>query len=156
MKNKKHLVMRIVGTATCVFALATLGSIKNPVPKPLKLHATAIWLVDLSDGSAITYQIGEATHIGRFTNEGSGTWNLLDFTILSASGTVTTADGGHVFWELPGSSYGVEFTSGTDRWFHLTGGFNTVWRSEPDIKPGPVPGTIVVSIDYRGEGTVTY
>lgn len=142
--------------AACALALAAVASVKNPVTKPHKVHATATWIVNLSDGSAVFYQTGEATHAGRFTAEGSGTWNLSDFTITAASGTVTCANGEQAFIELPGSSYQVEFTGGTGRWSDLTGGFNTVWQSDPEITEGPDPGTIAITISYRGEGTITY
>ena len=137
-----------ITVVVCALALAAVASVKNPVTKPHKVHATATWIVDLSDGSADFCQTGEATHAGRFTAEGSGTWNLLDFTIASASGTVTCANGEQVFIELPGSSYQVEFTGGTGHWSNVTGGFDTVWQSEPEITAGPVPGTIAITISY--------
>lgn len=142
--------------AACALGLAALGSAKNPVERPFKIHATATWVVSLADGSAVGEQVGEATHSGRFTDEAVGSWDLSTFTLISASGVATGANGYQVFWELPGSSFAVEWTGGTGRFENLTGGFNIVSQSEPEVGPGPLPGTITITATYTGAGTSTY
>jgi hypothetical protein len=56
----------------CATVLAALGSPKDPVERPLKVRATAVWVVSLVDGRAEAVQEAEATHAGHFRATGWG------------------------------------------------------------------------------------
>jgi hypothetical protein len=155
MKNSM-LVRGLAALAVCTLVMPTIGSPKHPVERPLKLHATVTWIVSLADGSAVGYQVGEATHAGRFTDEVVGTWDLSTFTLISASGIATGANGDQISWKLPGSSFYVEWTGGTGRFENVTGGFNMIPQSGPFVTDGPVAGTITITATYTGLGTSTY
>lgn len=155
MSNSKS-VRGLAALAACALLLPAVGSAKSQVERPLKLHAMVAWVVSLADGSAVGYQIGEATHGGRFTDQAVGIWDLGTFTLVAASGTVTVANGDHLSWVLPGSSFLVEWTGGTGRFENVSGGFDMTAQSEPIITPGPTPGTITITVTYRGAGTCAY
>lgn len=153
MITRQHI--SLLALAVCLVLPAVCGA-KHSVTRPNNIHATATWIVSLADGSAVVQQIGETEHLGRFISEGIGQWDLENFTFVSASGTATAVNGDQVFWEMPGSDYQIQYTGGTGRGANMTGGFDTVWQSEPEIMGGPEPGTIAITISYRGESTVTY
>ncbi len=159
MIAKKHIAL--IALVTCALALPLLAKPKNGVTRPDKNHATAIWIINPVTGSGTTYQVGEGTHYGRFTAEGTGTWDLSQSppALVSASIITTDATGGQMEWKVPGSEYQCEYIPGT-----ATGkevkvifcGFNTVWMSEPEFIESPVKGAIAFKFDYRGEGIITY
>lgn len=153
MITKKYTA--ITALVVCALALTTLGSAKNPVERPLKVKASATWVVNVVDGSAQVVQGGQATHLGLFTAEGQGNWDLQNFVILSGSGTVTAANRGEIYWEM-GANNSVVFTGGTGRFAHVSGGFASVITAPPVISPGPSPGTIIMMVEYVGTGTITY
>ena len=95
MIMKKHIILATL--VACALAFPALGSTKNPVERPYRGEATVTWVVNLLDGSATGLETGVATHTGRYTNESSAIWDLDSFVIVSATGTVTAANGEQVF-----------------------------------------------------------
>ncbi len=134
----------------CSLALAAVGSAESPVPRPVKLAGHVTVTVDLSDGTCQFQEWGEATGLGCYTNEGSGT----DYGAVG-SGVATGANGDQVFWRMPGSEWHTEITGGTGRFAGITGGFNQVWQSDPEINLLDA-NTMVVTYTYTGIGTVIY
>jgi hypothetical protein len=152
---KRSIIRGLATIAVCAVVLGAWANTKNPVTRPYRIHASATWIVN-GDGSASVYQTGECTHFGRITIEGLGSWDLENFAITSASGTATAVNGDEVSWILPGSTYQCEFIGAKGRGLSVTGGFNTVWQSDPVIRPGPTEGAISITLSYIGEGTITY
>ncbi len=149
MTAKKQIVL--LALIASALTLPSVGSSKNPITRPHRVHATATWVFG-SDGWTC-YHIGESTHFGRFIAEGTGAWDFSTSppTLLWASVTTTDVQGNTALWEMPGSTYEVQFVSGTGLGKEvLACGFNTVWMSDPIAVPGGF------SVDYIGEGIVTY
>ncbi len=149
MRNST-LVRRVATFAVCALALVALGSIKNPITRPYKVHhGYAEVTFTLIDGNW-TYQgfrgWGESTLFGKFTNRnGPGT----------PYGIVTTASGDHLYWVNPGSQWEIEFNGGTGRFENATGGLNVVSESE-QVVTYPDPNTKIISWTHELEGTLTY
>jgi hypothetical protein len=89
------------------------------------------------------------THVGRYTNHGSGT----DYGLVG-SGTATAANGDQLSWTYPGSSWYVQWTGGTGRFQNVSGGWNIVSFTQTITYPDP--DTVVVVQTYTGVGTITY
>ncbi len=137
----------IVALAVCSLAL---GSVKNPVQRPLQGTATAIQTINLHDGTWETVNCGEVTQLGLSTAIGTGT----DYGTVG-SGSVIAADGDQVFWVVPGRAWSLECNGGTGRFQNATGGFNTV-SSTPPVITYPDEHTMVVTYTYTFEGVLTY
>ena len=117
----------IATLAVCAVALVALGSGKNPVERPLKVHSVNVWTIDLASvdpntgiARATLHAEGVATHTGRLTVDGAGLWDLSSTATpvgmyVSAGGDGTAANGDHLTWELPGTAYLLEFTGGSGR-----------------------------------------
>ena len=148
--KKSALVGALVAVAVCAVSLAALGSAKNPVSRPFQYHGVATGVINLADGTWTMSEVGEGTHLGRITNTGSGTgWGAV------ATGVVTTANRDQIFWVQPGSSWPIEFTSGTGRFVGCTGGFKTVeWKVVSDTYPDSKTEVLVVA--YTAAGTIAY
>jgi hypothetical protein len=156
MKNimkQLGLVRNTAIVAVCILSLAALGSTKNPVTRPMRVQGNVTVTINLSDGTWVVQDLGEATHTGRYVNHGSGHFDAQGNPV--GSGTGTAANGDQIFWGMPGSSWNTQFTGGTGRFQNLTGGFNVVFQSTP-VVTFPDPNTMVETYTYIGEGTVTY
>jgi hypothetical protein len=157
----------IAAFAVCVVALVALGSGKNPVERPLKVHSVNVWTIDLASADhntgiapATLHAEGVATHTGRLTVDGAGLWDLSSTATpvgmyVSASGDATAANGEHLTWKLPGTAYMLEFTGGTGRFENVSGGFTPVKILDVAVT-FPDAATMVVTIKAVGEGTITY
>ncbi len=150
MNAKKHTVL--VGLAVCALALGALGSAKNPVQRPIKMQAEMVAYVNLTDGSFVSPNWGEATHVGEFTNVGVGWMNPLTLETISAEGTAVAANGDKLFWTANGPS-GMDFNGGTGRFENATGG--VMWVIS--VISYDVDGnTMTIYCTYTAEGTITY
>ncbi len=152
MNAKKHTAL--VGLVVCALALGALGSAKNPVQRPLKMQAEMVGYVDLTDGSFVSPNWGEATHVGEFTNIGVGWMNPLTLETISAEGTAVAANGDKLFWTADGPS-GIDFNGGTGRFEHATGEMTWVITVE-DIETDLEAMTMTIYCTYTAEGTITY
>lgn len=153
MNAKKHTI--IAAVAVCAVALAAMGSTKNPVERPLQVTATAVWVLNLTDGNAVCAPEGEATHLGRFTAAGAGVWDLENLLVKSGSGAVTAANKDAINWQV-GPNNSVIFQGGTGRFNQVSGWFSTELVAPPMIVPGPTPDTVTITVEYIGTGTITY
>jgi len=155
MIMKKHITLATL--VACALAFPALGSTKNPVERPYRGEATVTWVVNLLDGSATGQETGVATHTGRYTNESSATWDLDNFVILSATGTVTAANGEQVFWKMTSDQPGiVQIAGGTGRFKNATGSLTAVPPLQPIITVDGTTMTMTITITYRAIGTITY
>ncbi len=104
--------------------------------------------VNLTNGHCVITDWGEATHTGRYHNQGTG---VLAEEII-ASGTSTAANGDQIFWDMQGDT--ITFTGGTGRFANITGGFQYT-RFNVESTPSS-PTTVTITFTYKGVGTVTY
>jgi hypothetical protein len=155
MIMKKHITLATL--VACVLAFQALGSTKNPVERPYRGEATVTWVVNLLDGSATGQEIGVATHTGRYTNESSAIWDLDNFVIVSATGTVTAANGERVFWKMTPDQPGiVQVAGGTGRFKNANGSLVAVPPLKPIITVDWTTMTMTMTMTYRAVGTITY
>ena len=143
----------VVTFAVCALALAVSAVAQRAVERPFKISGHITMTVDLTTGDTEVTDWGEATHGGRFLNQGTGHMDLATGS-LTGSGVWTAANGDQIFWESP-ETYVVECTGGTGRFENVTGGFVYVPSSNVVITM-PDPNTMVVEFTYRGVGVITY
>jgi hypothetical protein len=155
MIMKQHLTLATL--VACALAFPALGSTKNPVERPYRGEATVTWVVNLLGGRATGQETGVATHIGLYTNESSAIWDLDNFVIVSATGTVTAANGEQVFWKMTPDQPGiVQVTGGTGRFKNASGSLAAVPPLKPIVTVDGTTMTMTMTITYRAVGTITY
>ena len=96
-----------VALAVCALALASVGSVKNPVKRPFKGTAivTVTFHADFVNGivTAESIDIGQATHTGSYKSRATATGSLADamqgLLPSPTSGTTTAANGDQIFWK---------------------------------------------------------
>jgi len=100
---------------------------------------------------------GEATHMGRYANYGSGYVTDPYLTDGGGSGVNTAANGDQAFWDMEavGGVWTVYFTGGTGRFEGLTGSCILV-PGEIVVTGGPGPTQLTYTYTYTGTGTITY
>jgi len=140
----------IVALAVCSLALASVGSVKHPVTRPLRGTATARQVINLTDGTWKTTNWGECSHLGLTVAVGTGTGYG-----TAGSGITIAANGDQLFWVIPGKSWYLEINGGTGRFENVTGGFNVVSSTEP-IVTYPDQNTMVLTFTYTFAGVLTY
>jgi hypothetical protein len=149
MISKKHIAVSAL--AACALALTALASVKPPVTRPFEITAQMTWTLDWSTGNWEASDCGEATHVGRYTNHGSGR----DYTLKGAHFTLTAANGDQILAVLlneEGTSVG--FSDGSGRFLGCSGGFDTTSSTlVSDTRDGHVEH---VTYAYTGKGTIAY
>ena len=155
-KTRRNIVLAL---AVCALLLSATASVKNPVPRPFKLDAEHTLIVDLTTFPVCSWwidsEVGEATHVGRFTASGEGTIDLSSGH-LEGSGCDTAANGDKVFWDITGEGSNptiLIFTGGTGRFEGASGSFTiTVTAQTQQIEP-PL---LIIAETFSGIGTITY
>jgi hypothetical protein len=162
MMSKKYTAF--VALAVCTLALAAIGSVKNPVKRPLKGtgFVTVTFHADVAKGivTAETIDVGQATHTGLCCSHATATGSLADaaqgFLPSPDTGTNTAANGDQVFWKIiPGSNWACSITGATGRFEGCYGGMNYLYQS-PMVVSYPDAYTIVVTWTEEYEGSITY
>ena len=145
----RKMSIAILVLALCALLLPSTLIAKKLVERPFKVKGHTTVRVNLSNGDWVSEDWGEGTHIGRFTNEGSG--RTVD-GVPSGSVIVTAANGDQLFCHVgpPGT---VTFTGGTGRFEGATGGFITV---DGPYEITEEDGTMIIKYTYTGTGTITY
>jgi hypothetical protein len=155
MSLKKYITLATL--TACLLASPALGSKKKPVERPFKCEAIVTWTVNMLDGSATGYHLGEATHGGLFSSDASAVWDLGNFVIVSATGVGTVANGDQLFWKMtPDQLMAVQWTGGTGRFERATGGWITTSLSVVAMQPDWETMTLTMTLAYTGEGTICY
>lgn len=149
----KNSMKTVVACAVCVLAVATMGSAKNPVPRPHKAQGNVTFTLHLNDGTWEFQGAGEGTHLGAFTTYTSSANVGEDGRMRGVS---TAANGDQLFWVIPGSSWSLEFTGGTGRFENAAGGQNTASESDHVITYDPESNTLVESWSQKAEGIISY
>ncbi|MHC1766739.1 MAG: hypothetical protein AB9869_20940 [Verrucomicrobiia bacterium] len=153
MKNST-LSRAIATAAVCALGLATLGSVKNPVERPVKVGGQNTVTVNLLNGTWEFVGSALVSHAGSCTSYASG---YLDTDgNLVGTGIAIAADGDQSFFEMPGTTWYVQMTGGTGRFEHSTGGWNLVSRTMIDEHVNDDGTIISMTYSYVGVGTVTY
>ncbi len=152
MITRKHAVTSIL--VACALALVAMSAGQKAIERPMKIEGHITLTINLETGSAVMLDWGEATHTGRFDNQGAGTFDFNSGT-LSGGGTFTAANGDKVFWEQT-VPFEVVATGGTGRFENIEGGFQYAPTSEPVIDTNPETKTMIITFTYKGAGTITY
>jgi hypothetical protein len=148
-------VFGLLALATCLLARPALGSLQNPVTRPLHVVAGHLTLtVNPATGAYEFTGSGNATHTGLAATYGSGVLDLATGQFLSGTGLVIAANGDTLSW-IVGDPNTVVYTGGTGRFQGVTGGFLVIPISQTLLSVNP-DGTLTLAIDYEGSGTVTY
>ena len=138
-------------------ALQAWGNPAHPVARPFWGIATVTWTINMLTGEATGNETGAATYLGNYLNESTAIYSTdpANFGIVSATGTVTTADGDQCFWVMTPDQPGVvQVTGGTGRFEGLTGELAAVSSEEPIISVAfPI---MTVTLTYKAAGTLTY
>lgn len=130
------------------------------VERPFRVQATGVMVIDLTSGSLKSTESGQATHLGRFANEGSGMFSLATGEI-SGTGTLTASNGERLFWKgttattTQGRVRTITFTGGTGRFEDASGGFIDVSTSQ-DVIVNTATKTMTVTTSYTATGTIRY
>jgi len=125
---------------------------QHAVERPLKIDGHITLTVNLTTGNSTMMDWGEATHTGRFENQGTGHLNLTTGA-LTGSGTFTAANGDQVFWVEEDNE--IVVTGGTGRFEGITGGFRMAPTSDV-VTTFPDANTMIMTYTYEGVGTITY
>ena len=143
----------IAPLAVCAFALAAIGSVKNPVTRPHRNQGDIKVVINVSDGTYTLHDVGVGTHAGRYDNYGAGYFDAQGNAI--GAGAATVANGDTFTWVGPGPSGQFHYTGGTGRFENISGTFIIVSQTEP-VVTFPDANTMVQTYSYIAEGTLTY
>ncbi|MGB2827475.1 MAG: hypothetical protein WBC50_04675 [Dehalococcoidales bacterium] len=151
-KTKRNIVLAL---AVCALLLPTTLIAKKLVERPLKIAGNITMVLDLATMTWEMEDWGEATHMGRYANYGSGYVTDPSLANGGGSGVNTAANGDQAFWDMVAEDgvWTVTFTGGTGRFENLTGDCILV-PGEIVVDIGPTQFTYTYS--YTGTGTITY
>lgn len=149
-KTKRNIVLAL---ALCALLVPMTASAKHQVTRPFKIQGDVTVVISLLDGSFTGTETGEATHIGRYSSEGEGSFDLNTMNGTEI-GVLTAANGDNLSWTEAISPGNIDrtFTGGTGRFENASGGFSTA------ITPDVVVDFpfVIVTFRYRATGTITY
>ena len=149
MIARKYAVLAAV--AACALALPLVGSTKDPVQRPFHIKGEMVISLNLTDGSFVAPNWGEATHVGRYTNLGTG-WMNSDLEIIQAEGSVVAANGDQAFYTENDPTW-MDINGGTGRFQNLTGRVAWVFSPTDYVVEGNI---MTIYGTYTAEGRVTY
>jgi hypothetical protein len=151
---KTSTVSRAIATlALCAFGLAALGSAKNPVERPVRVHGQNTFTINVVTGECDFQGSAMGTHMGLSAVYASGHVDAKGNFVGSGFGIA--ANGDLVFFEMPGSTWNVQTIGGTGRFENATGGWNPVSRTVVD-QHWNADGTLSITYNYVGVGRITY
>jgi hypothetical protein len=147
MITRKHTL--IVAFAICAVALLALGASQEYVERPFNIEGNVTVTIDLTNGHMTSVDWGEATHCGRYLNQGTG---YTSPGHLFQTGSAVCANGDQLFWQQQDNQ--IVFTGGTGRFENIKGGFEYVQFDTVPTQPDP--NTRILTFKYHGVGTVSY
>jgi len=153
-KTSRNIVLVL---AVCVLVLPAPLVAKKQVTRPFKISGNMTLVLDLTTMAWEMEDWGQATHMGRYANEGSGSVADASLADGAGSGVNTVASGDGVFWHIvaDGGVWTVTFTGGTGRFAGATGSFIAV-PGAMVVAAGPGPAQLTYTLAYTGNGTITY
>jgi len=151
---KTSTVYRAIATlALCAVGLVALGSAKNPVERPFKVRGQNTVTINFSTGAWEFYGSAVTTHAGLCDSYASGHVDAVGNFV--GTGFAIAANGDLAFFEMPGSTWYVQFTGGTGRFENATGGWNPISTTVID-EHWNEDGTMSQTYNIVGVGTMTY
>jgi len=150
MNARKPVTLITLGA--CILGLSALGSLKNPVTRPLKAHGRGTLVADLRDGSLEAHTVSQSTLSGLTATESVGAMDLATWTPIWSEGIATAANGDQMFYEMT-DPVTCAFTGGTGRFEGVTG---SAIQGVSDVVvkvEGPV---MTMTFNFTLDGTVTY
>ncbi len=149
MITRKHTVLVALGV--CAIALAAMGSVKNPVTRPVKIQGYVVVHVDPVSLEASLVDTGVGTHAGKYYNTGSGVMAPDFSAFVSGGGRVFAANGDYIDWEF--TTGGTKYIDGSGRFEGITGGFTITPTFEKSYMED---GELVLEFSYVGVGQIRY
>jgi hypothetical protein len=150
MNARKPVILITIGA--CIVGLSALGSLKNPVTRPLKAHGHGTLVADLRDGSLTAQSWSQSTLTGLTTTDSVGEMDPATMTPIWSEGTATAANGDQMFYEMT-DPVTCAFTGGTGRFEGVTG---VAIQGVSDVVV-TVEGTIMtMTFNFTLDGSVTY
>lgn len=156
MSRTTRLVLALMA---CALLQAAAGP-KQPVERPMVLRSHIENILYLGTWTWDSYETGVCTRGGKFTSEGSGTYDPVT-SEFAGEGVLTTASGDQLFWSVVGGPDGeatvgtISFTGGTGRFEGATGEVPVEYTPAVVPSPGPVPA-LIFTADYVAKGTISY
>jgi len=148
----------IVALAACALMLPTSARAASQVPLPMYLNGSGILLITSMDPETFTgtwsgSESGQATHLGLYSLEESGTFYATETgSVWIGQGTLTAADCDQLKFDVTitcdgtGETGVMTFTGGTGRFDGASGSVNLVSVTDQ------VTGVYTIS----GKGTISY
>ncbi len=141
--------------ALCALLLPVTASAKHQVTRPFKFHAEQTIIIDFMSGTwTIVEEIGEATHFGRYTCSGGGTFD--SDLYLTGSGEQIAANGDKVFWEIEGPPFILTYAGGTGRFEGATGSATLTITAQTMLPDPEFPWLLTITQSFTGIGTIKY
>ena len=150
MIARKHLLLITFGA--CILGLSALGSLKNPVTRPLKVRGHGMFVADLITGRMEAHTVSQSTLSGLSTTDSVGEMDPASGTPIWSQGTVTAANGDQMFYEMTDPVTCV-FTGGTGRFEGVTG---DAIQGVSDVVVTVEWPTMTMTFNFTLDGTVTY
>lgn len=152
LKTKWTIALAVV---LCAILLPTTLVAKKQVERPHKVWGNMTLVLDLATMTWEAEDWGEATHIGRYANEGSGSAGDIYLQNGVGDGIATAASGDELSWHIVAEEgvWTITFNGGTGRFEDATGSCILV-PGEVVVTPGP--GEITYTYTYTGSGTISY
>ncbi len=153
MRNSALITLAVL--LTCSLALPVIAKDKKQVTRTIKGSSVMTIHYTLTGPTTANFhneEDGVVTYGGRFHNVSEGTTSFLTGT-LTASGTITVANGDMVYWVLNNGNWIID--GGTGRFENAFGYFlwTVVSQSEPVFVKDD---TFVVTILATYEGEITF
>ena len=156
MKIMRNSVL-ITSTAllACTLALPLGAKDKKQVTRAIKGSSVMTIHYTLTSPTTANFhneEVGEATYTGRFHNVSEGTTSFLTGP-LTASGTITAANGDTAHWVLDNGNWIIE--GGTGRFENASGYllWTVVSQSDPVPDSDGAGFTVIILAEYGGEIT---
>ncbi len=156
MKYTRNTV-QAAALAFCLLLVPALASPKHPVERPFKILVQETVVMSLLDFTWQNQMSGQATHLGRFSGSGAGSYDLAT-DLVSGEVTYIAANGDQLTWELqsPGSGGGTcTIIAGTGRFEHASGVFVSHVLSSDETWDFEAM-TLTVTYISAGEGRIRY
>jgi hypothetical protein len=123
------------------------------VTRDLKATVDATIILDFATGTWTATEVGQCTHLGRFTSSAGGPMDGMG-NPTGGAGTITAANGDALDWVFGPEGTPV-ITGGTGRFEGGTGVFVPGPAENLKMEAGS-DGTLVITYSYVGTGAITY
>jgi len=123
--RKSIFIRGLAALVACALVLPVVGSLKNPVERPLKMSGIVTEIIiNADDGSGTMEVVGTATHLGKFVCRAD--WTVNSDGTLHLLAYFTAANGDTLQAEFPAAAplFGdATITGGTGRFANASGSY---------------------------------